>query len=209
MPNVAPPPSGWEVRHVDTVSARAEVSEDKKIRGTAIVFDSRSLDLGGFREVIAPSAVDRTLREGHDVRAYFDHDQSKVLGRYSAGTLKMKKQRRGLEVEIDPPRTSLAKDLLVSIARGDISGMSFRFRVMPDGETWDIAEDDVLVRTIHDMVFAEVSVVSEPAYVGTSAEARAAGDFAVALASYESFLKAKDGRGLDWFQRRLKVAGIR
>jgi phage head maturation protease len=36
---------------------RAEASDNgKKIRGYAIVFNSMSVDLGGFREIIAPDA---------------------------------------------------------------------------------------------------------------------------------------------------------
>jgi phage head maturation protease len=50
------------------------------IRGHAVVFNRQSLDLGGFREVIRPEAVDRTLGEKLDVRALVDHDSAKLLG---------------------------------------------------------------------------------------------------------------------------------
>jgi hypothetical protein len=37
---------------------RAESDDARRIHGYAIVFGSLSLDVGGFREIIAPSAVD-------------------------------------------------------------------------------------------------------------------------------------------------------
>ena len=37
------------------------------LRGTAIVFDSKSEDLGGFREIVRPEAADRTFAEKIDV----------------------------------------------------------------------------------------------------------------------------------------------
>ena len=43
--------------------AVAEVRADRsRIVGHAVVFDTRSRDLGGFVEVVRPSAVDRALR---------------------------------------------------------------------------------------------------------------------------------------------------
>jgi uncharacterized protein len=103
---------------------RVDTDGDRKIRGLAIVFNSRSVDLGGFIEIIKPEAVDRTLREGLDVRALVDHDTSKILGRTRAGTLQLRKGRSGLEVLIDPPNTTAARDILESMERGDVTGMA-------------------------------------------------------------------------------------
>lgn len=171
--SVAASKQPWETRHIG-FEGRAEVSEDKRIRGYAIVFGVKSLDLGGFREVIRPSAVDRTLREGLDVRAYIDHDSGKVLGRTSAGTLRLHKDGHGLRVEISPPNTTMAKDLMVSIKRGDISGMSFRFRALDD--EWHM-EDGEPVREVIDSIIGEVSVVAEPAYEDTSVAVRSLREF--------------------------------
>ena len=44
------------------------------LRGHAIVFGARSLDLGGFVEIIRPSAVDRTIAEKTDLRALWNHN---------------------------------------------------------------------------------------------------------------------------------------
>jgi hypothetical protein len=86
---------------IERRTARDLALEGRQIRGYAIVFNELSEDLGGFREIIAPEAVDRRLREALDVRALVDHDTSKVLGRTAAGTLRLAKDSRGLRFEID------------------------------------------------------------------------------------------------------------
>jgi HK97 family phage prohead protease len=139
------------------------------LRGMAIVFNERSQDLGGFVEIIKPEAIQRTLDEGIDLRAFFDHDSSKVLGRQSAGTLRTEATSQGLTVEIDPPSVTDPPNLMESIQRGDISGMSFSFRTMPNGDDWK-REGDRIVRYVTDMRVYEVSVVSMPAYEQTDVE---------------------------------------
>lgn len=159
---------GFEIRSF--AEARIDRSDDRRLRGYAIVFNQRSVNLGGFVEIIVSSAVDRTLREALDVRALVDHDTSKVLGRTTSGTLELKKDRKGLMAAIDPPNTSYARDIVESVERGDVSGMSFRFRVMPDGQEWDVDEDGIYIRTITDMTMDEVSIVTFPAYEATTVD---------------------------------------
>src|SRR5438876_6249782 len=111
---------------------RVDVNASTKLSGYAIVFNAMSLDLGGFKEIILPEAVDRTLSEALDVRALVDHDTGKVIGRTRAGTLMLRKDRKGLRTEIDPADTTAGRDVLESVRRGDISGMSFAFRTLTD-----------------------------------------------------------------------------
>lgn len=165
--------SKWETRYLG-FEGRAEIGDDKKIRGYAIVFGALSEDLGGFRERMRTTSVDRTLREGLDVRAYFNHDTDKVLGRTRAGTLVLRKDAHGLGFEISPPSTTVAKDLIVSIRRGDITGASFRFRALDD--EWHM-EDGLPIREVSDMIIGEVSVVSEPAYPDTEVAVRSLREF--------------------------------
>jgi HK97 family phage prohead protease len=148
-------------------AGRGESGQPPVIRGYAIVFDVLSENLGGFRERIAPEAVTRTLHENIDVRAFVDHDPSKIIGRVSAGTLRLRADSKGLKSEIDPPNTSAARDIVESIRRGDVTGMSFAFRTLTDD--WNM-EDGVPVRTVLDMRISEVSVVSVPAYTSTTAD---------------------------------------
>lgn len=146
---------------------------ERRIAGLAAVYDSPSEPIGsaGFVEVIRPGAFSRAIREAADVRALWQHDPAFVLGRTRAGTLRLAETSRGLEVEIDPPDTTWARDAIVSIARGDVTGMSFGFRVLED--EWREREDGTLVREIHDLELYEVSPVTFPAYTRTEVFVRA------------------------------------
>jgi HK97 family phage prohead protease len=134
----------------------------KTIAGYAAIFNDVA-DIGGsFREIIAPGAFTDTL--GGDIRALVDHDSGRVIGRSKAGTLRLSEDAKGLAVEIDLPDTTDGRDLSVSLERGDISGMSFGFRVTHD--EWD-ETGDIPTRTIRAVELFEVSAVAFPAYEGT------------------------------------------
>jgi HK97 family phage prohead protease len=152
---------------------RVDQVDGNRLSGYAIVFNSLSVDLGGFREQIDPKAVDRSLTTAADIRALVDHDSGKVIGRTRAGTLTLQKNSKGLRfsAELDP-EISYARDILRAVSRGDVSGMSFGFRVMPGGQEWDEDADGTLLRTVTDMSISEVSVVAFPAYPDTSVAQR-------------------------------------
>lgn len=158
-------PEGAEKRSlVLPVEHRADADGKVTVAGYAAVFGDTA-DIGGyFREVIARGAFTHTLRTA-DVRAYFDHDRGRVLGRSSSGTLRIREDEKGLAVEIDLPDTSDGRDVKALIERGDISGMSFGFSVLK--QEWDETVDPP-TRTIMEVELREVSIVSEPAYDGTS-----------------------------------------
>jgi HK97 family phage prohead protease len=146
-------------------------AESRTIAGYAAVFNSET-DIGGmFREQIAPGAFKPSLSA--DVRALFDHDTSHVLGRTKAGTLRMAEDDHGLAVEIDLPDTQTGRDLRESMARGDIDGMSFGFRVTK--QEWD-ESGEVPLRTIREVELFEVSVVTFPAYADTEVALRSLED---------------------------------
>src|SRR4051812_26273305 len=68
---------------------RLAATNTRQLDGYPVVFNRRSQDLGGFVEEVSPEAVQRTLREGADVFALFNHDWNCVLGRTSAGTTRL------------------------------------------------------------------------------------------------------------------------
>ena len=139
--------------------------ETRKMEGHAAVFHEVT-DIGGyFREQIAPGAFSKSI-EKDDVRALFNHDPNYVLGRNKAGTLEMIEDEKGLRVSITPPDTQYARDLAVSIERGDINQMSFAFQVLE--EEWRSGENgDLDTRTIKSAKLYDVSPVTYPAYEGT------------------------------------------
>ncbi|WP_067986221.1 HK97 family phage prohead protease [Neptuniibacter pectenicola] len=147
-------------------------SSPLKIIGYGSVFDSRSENLGGFREVIAPGAFDSVLDD--DVRALFNHDHNFVLGRTKSGTLSLVVDEKGLRYEITPPDTQTVRDLLIEpLRRNDIDQSSFAFSVARGGEEWDEDEDGVIVRTITKFSrLYDVSPVTFPAYPEAGAAVR-------------------------------------
>lgn len=151
-----------------------ETDGRKKIRGYAAVFNRESEILWYFREIVKPGAFRDALRKS-DIRALVDHDPSRILGRYiaergDANTLHVREDETGLYYEIDPPDTSIGRDILVSIERGDVTGSSFAFTVATD--TWRTV-DGQQIREIEkiDEVF-DVSPVTYPAYPDTSVDVR-------------------------------------
>lgn len=156
--------NGQEVRSFTAPIERRAADGKTTVAGYAAVFNDMT-DIGDyFRETIAPGAFTETLKTA-DVRAYFDHNSGRVLGRKSAGTLRIHEDAKGLAVEIDLPDTSDGRDVQALIERGDVTGMSFGFIVTK--QTWDDT-GDIPSRTIDEVILREVSIVSEPAYEGTS-----------------------------------------
>jgi uncharacterized protein len=145
---------------------------DPTIVGYAAVFDAESEDLGGFREIVKPGAFRASLDEKDDVLATIDHDNARLLGRRSSGTLAVMEDGRGLRMEIQPPDTSYARDLAASMKRGDIKGASFGFIVNPGGQTWLTTRDGVRIRELTSVRLLDVAVVSSPAYPDASAAMR-------------------------------------
>jgi len=150
------------------IRAIADDNGKVKITGYAALFNSLSEDLGGFREKILPGAFDAVLKD--DVRALWNHDESIVLGRTKSGTLRLFTDDVGLGYEITPPDTQAARDLLVSIGRGDIDGSSFGFLVGKGNDSFS-TDNGKTVRTIRSFSkLYDVSPVTYPAYTATSTD---------------------------------------
>jgi uncharacterized protein len=179
---------GIERRSIPVVELRADEpgeGEAPKITGYASVFNKLSEPIMGlFRERVEPGAFAPVLSRNPDVRALFNHSPDYVLGRSKAGTLRMEEDQKGLKVEIDPPDTQFARDLMVSIRRGDISGMSIGFTVKSD--QWDGLDSEgkkLPTRTVLEFGdLYDVSVVTNPAFPATTVSARSLVDGMTALA---------------------------
>jgi HK97 family phage prohead protease len=147
-------------------------SEPAHISGYGAVFNSPSEDLGFFEkltEEIDPNAFDKVMASSPDVRGLFNHDSNHVLGRTTAGTMRLSVDDRGLKYEIDPPDTMFAKDLMVSMRRKDISGSSFAFTVARDQWT-DMPDGSVTRRILEIGELLDVSCVTYPAYPASSSQ---------------------------------------
>jgi HK97 family phage prohead protease len=145
-----------------TVKLRTE-TKGNTLYGHAAVYDTETFIPGEGYEIIGRSAFDNVAKdENTDVRALFNHDPSMLLGRQSSGTLKWSTDSEGLPFEVDLPDTQL----------GDLDGCSFAW-VEGDYDTQArAAGGKVNVHTRIDRL-VDVSVVTFPAYPGTSAKLRA------------------------------------
>jgi HK97 family phage prohead protease len=147
-----------EVRTATQALDLRGASHKRRLVGHAVVFDSPTVIGRNFREQISRGAFTDSIAR-NDVRAFFNHDYGAVLGRLSAGTLRLSQDQRGLLAEIDLPDTTLGRDLLKQVERGDISGMSFGFHVLD--ENW-VDDADLPMRTILNVDLIEVSTLTLP-----------------------------------------------
>lgn len=145
------------------VEIRATENSTITVVGYAALFGSHTIIGDTYREVIARGAFAETIKG--DVRALFNHDSGRVLGRTVAKTLRLAEDATGLATEIDLPDTTDGRDVATLIERGDISGMSFGFNVTK--QTWD-ETGDMPTRTIEAVDLREVSPVTFPQYTDTS-----------------------------------------
>ena len=152
--------------------------ESRHIEGYGSVFNERSLDLGGFVEMIAPGAFDGVI-ERSDVKCYLDHNPEKGIlarSRNGKGSLSLVVDEKGLQYSFDAPHTNLGDEVVEGLKRGDYSQSSFAFTV--DDEVWTKEADGTYLRTITKIGgLYDVSIVANPAYEGTS----------VALRSHDAF----------------------
>ena len=163
---------GFKVHQLRAIRAEGD-DGGGQIEGHAAVFDQLSVDLGGFREKIAPGAFAASIKDD-DVRALWNHDSNLVLGRNTAGTLTMSEDKEGLSIGIDPPDTQAGRDALVSIERGDVSEMSFGFRVQEESWEDEGDPDKIPTRTLEKVQLLDVSPVTYPAYPQTAVDVRVA-----------------------------------
>lgn len=153
--------------------------ESREVNGYAIVFNSLSENLGGFREIIAPEAVDGVI-EKSDIVAVLNHDQSRgILGRSrnGEGSLKLSVDEKGTAFRFDAPRTALGDECLEYLRRGDANQCSFAFTVAED--SWRKLEDGMYERTIKKFErLYDVSILTTaPAYAATSVSCRSFEEF--------------------------------
>lgn len=154
----------------DDIHVRYESGGPPKIQGYAAVFD-QTVELGpGFRERVAPGAFSETIKND-DIRALIDHLPQHILGRNKAKTLTLKEDDKGLYYEILPPDRQDARDLIVSIKRGDVTQSSFGFSILKREVEID-EEKDELTRTLVKVKLYDVSPVTFPAYPQTEVKVR-------------------------------------
>lgn len=194
---------------------RAEETErGHVITGRPIVYNSRT-DLGWFDEIIESGALDQT--DLTDVRFLVNHDTSKIpLARSrrnngnSTMQLTVDTMGLGIRVDLDTENNAEARALYSAVERGDISGMSFMFRIR--GEEWDNLDSDHPTRRIKDIsTVVEVSAVTFPAYDSTEINARSKEALDSARAAVDTARRQNanpvDTGELDLLKAKTKILG--
>jgi HK97 family phage prohead protease len=162
-----------EVRMVhQPVLVRKSETEPTTLDGYAAVFRQETVIGDYFRETIEPGAFASAIK-GADVRGLFNHDPNHVLGRTASKTMQLIEDETGLRYVIKPPDTTLGRDVMALVERGDITGSSFGFTVKRDSWTRPSKPGELPLRTIHEVDWLrDVGPVTFPAYEETSVSAR-------------------------------------
>ena len=122
--------------------------ESRKIEGRAIPFNFFSPNREGFREMIAPEAVEGVI-EASDIFMLYNHNRGDgFLARNNKGkgTLKIDVREDGVYFEFEAANDNLSNYVLERIERGEIDETSFAFTVKED--RWVKQQDGVYERTI-------------------------------------------------------------
>jgi len=136
------------------------------IKGYGSVFNQRSRliaeDGKVFYEVINERAFDNVLRETPDVIAVINHDRNQMLGRTSAGTLRLSVDEKGLRYDILVPDTQLGRDTITMVEAGNYIESSFKYYAAPRDIEWSRAEDGILIREVMEVSrLSDVSIVTQ------------------------------------------------
>ena len=137
----------------------APTIDGRKLSGL-IPYGVESRDMGGWREVIDPGALDGA--DLGDLIATREHDRSRLLGRHPT-TLTVEDRDDGFAWAVDLPTSPVGEEVRVAIERGDLRASSWRQVVARDywdGDVRHIAEISHLL---------DVTVTAAPAYAAAAA----------------------------------------
>lgn len=144
-----------------------------KIEGVAATYGilSQPLPLNDkgdtFVERIMLGAFDDAVKT-NDIKAYRNHESAWILGRFSNKTLDIRLTSTGLEFTAIPPvGATYVNDLKIQMDEKYVCECSFGFYVYPGGDRW-LTENGLRVREVIRADLREVSVVTDPAYLGAT-----------------------------------------
>lgn len=141
--------------------------------GRPVVYDQPTVikdKFGEYIEVIRRGALDGA--DLSDTRLLYNHDLSRVPLARTPKTMQFKLDPAGLTMIAELPDTEEGRSVYTAVKRGDLSGMSFAFKVPEGGSHFDAKTNTRTITKIEKIY--ECSIVPFPAYPQTSVEARAA-----------------------------------
>lgn len=181
--------SGLHVRETD------DGQKGRTIEGYAVVFGVRSVNLTPWSsvrevyEIMEPGCITNDLLNRSDVVLTAFHNNQIILGRWreGKGTLSLMLDERGLKISCTLAETRTASELLTSIERGDITGMSFAFTADEEDNENGVSYErtdtktkdgkEVWLRHVKKVTgLYDVTIAGHPAYKQTTLEAREQAD---------------------------------
>ena len=162
-------------------TASPKLVEEITIEGYALVFGVESRVLYDkstkrcFIERINRGAITEDLLQRCDVKALLEHNRDRMLARSvnGKGSLTLSVDEHGVKYRFIAPDTVDGNYAVEMIKRGDLFGSSFAFLADDKQIKYSKRSDGMLMRDINKItVIADVSVVSDPAYLATDVSVR-------------------------------------
>ena len=160
-----------EIRNAEIKAKDPAESKALFLTGVPIVYDTPATihdPVGEYIEIIQRGALDGA--DLSDVRLFYNHDTNRVPLARTPRTMQLTVSPVGLEFTAELPNTDEARSVYEAVRRGDLTGMSFAFKVPQGGDEYDPATNTRTIKKIEKVL--ECSVVPFPAYPTTSVEAR-------------------------------------
>ena len=154
------------------VHVRSRAGERPVVRALAMPFDRDSYPV----RVAGRFAIERLNRDADvtfDDTTYsaLGHTNYQILGRVGAGTMRVDRENsEGVVIEVDPPDNTFGNDFLVSVERGDFSGVSIR--MLKPAWHMDRQADGSYIANIRSFGMLHAAFLNEPAYPDTYVESR-------------------------------------
>jgi HK97 family phage major capsid protein len=140
---------------VEERTAAALEVQGRRIRGI-VPYGIESRDMGGWREVIEPTAFSTTNFD--ELRAVIDH-RGVPLATWPR-TLHVENRADGLHWSFDPPKSR--QDVVEAIERGDMRSGSWRMRVSQDRWAGDVRHVEAISH-LHDVTITGAELPAYPA----------------------------------------------
>lgn len=143
------------------------------LTGRPIIYDQPTTIndvFGEYTEIIRAEALQGA--DLSDIRLLYNHDMGKVPLARTPKTMRFDLDPAGLSMTANLPETEEGKSVYTAVKRGDLSGMSFAFKVPEGGSHFDAKTNTRTITKIEKVY--EFSITPFPAYPQTSVEARAA-----------------------------------
>ena len=162
----------WRIqRGIATVRIETRAEDDtqkseQRLKGYATVYGAYTqIFWGEWRETVAPGAYDESVAKD-DICTLWQHDSTEILGRKSAGTMRVWSDDVGVGYSTLPPTWAAGR--VETVGRGDVKDSSIGFDALEEEWDQDPEMEDLWLRTIHKATMWEASPVTWPAVLDTS-----------------------------------------